>query len=105
MDTHENMDEQLPDFLEKKGTPTGPAPTGFRLPAGYFEKFGDRFFETLHAGGQENAASEAAFLGEINDVGDGFSELVLHFHPKPSRNFSASSAAMQPVPALVTACR
>src|SRR6185436_17503350 len=39
------------------------------------------------------------------DVGNGLAEFILHAQPIPSRNFSASSAAMQPVPALVTAWR
>ena len=76
MEPLENMDEQLPDFLKKNG----PKTEGFRLPEGYFENFGDRFF-------QKNAALETSFLEEIKPVGGGHSLPENYFEKLPERVF------------------
>jgi hypothetical protein len=47
-------------------------------------------------------ASAAGFL-HCGERGDGFSAAPFAAGQCPARNFSASSAAMQPMPALVTA--
>lgn len=83
MEPHENMDEMLPDFLKKNG----PKTTGFRLPDGYFEKMGDRFFESLQSGGQEIGALETTFLDEIKPVGGGHSLPENYFEKLPDRVF------------------
>lgn len=76
MEPLENMDELLPDFLKK----TGPKTDGFRLPDGYFEKLGDRFFE-------KKAAPGSVFLDEIKPIGDGHSLPENYFEELPDRVF------------------
>ncbi len=80
MEKHENMDENLPDFLTRKGTKTGFAPSGFQLPDGYFSTFGDRFFE-------KKGGDTAPFLNEKSTVGDGFSVPEKYFEKLPERLF------------------
>lgn len=98
MEPHENMDEMLPDFLKKNG----PKTTGFRLPDGYFENFGDRLSLTPDPSPEEKGAPQEVAgripatdaeglrlsrLSPSGGAGGGFSLPENYFEKLPDRVF------------------